>query len=82
MIFRKMKKNWALNYYGMVKLPMDAVGERSGGSRWERRYRAAAVLLDVLAIILVVVIGDLLGLGDNIPEFGDVAPGVGVVAGC
>jgi exopolysaccharide biosynthesis polyprenyl glycosylphosphotransferase len=60
---------------------VSAVVKRSGTGRWERRYRAATVLLDILAITLVVAVGGLLGLGSRIPRFGDVSPGVGIVAG-
>ena len=48
---------------------------------WQRRYAIATILSDLLAVVLIVVLGNLLGLGKNLPQFGDVAPGVGVVAG-
>ena len=49
--------------------------------RWETRYAAATITSDVLAITVAVVLGYLLGLGSFVPLFGNVAPGVGVVAG-
>jgi exopolysaccharide biosynthesis polyprenyl glycosylphosphotransferase len=48
---------------------------------WEKRYVAAAVVADVVAIAISVFIGYELGLGSHVPEFGNVAPGVGIVAG-
>jgi exopolysaccharide biosynthesis polyprenyl glycosylphosphotransferase len=52
-----------------------------GRQRWESRYTAAVVLSDVLSISIAVFVGHLLGLGRWVPQFGDVAPGVGVLAG-
>ncbi len=49
--------------------------------RWESRYAAATVAVDVVAITVSVVIGYVLGLGTHIPQLGNVSPGVGVVAG-
>src|SRR4051812_28747488 len=49
--------------------------------RWETRYVAATVAVDVVAITVSVAIGYLLGLGTYIPQLGNVSPGVGVVAG-
>jgi exopolysaccharide biosynthesis polyprenyl glycosylphosphotransferase len=48
---------------------------------WEVRFRVAAVTTDCVAIVISVVVGYVLGLGSHVPEFGDVAPGVGIVAG-
>ena len=48
---------------------------------WEVRFRRAAIGTDCLAIVIAVIVGYELGLGTNIPELGDVSPGVGVVAG-
>lgn len=48
---------------------------------WETRYMAAAITLDCLAIAISVFVGYELGLGSHVPEFGDVSPGVGIVAG-
>jgi exopolysaccharide biosynthesis polyprenyl glycosylphosphotransferase len=50
-------------------------------SRWGRRFRAATIVCDLVAITIAVLVGHQLGLGTNVPEFGDVSPGVGVVAG-
>jgi hypothetical protein len=66
-----------------------AIRARSPGShavearvrRWEVRFRAAAIVTDLVAITIAVLIGVALGLGTNIPEFGDVSPSVGVLAG-
>ena len=54
----------------------------SAGARgnWERRYALATIVLDVVAIAIVVVAGYVLGLGKDLPQLGDVAPGVGIVA--
>lgn len=49
--------------------------------RWEARYRAATIATDCIAIVIVVVLGYVLGLGSHVPQFGDVSPGAGVVAG-
>lgn len=48
--------------------------------RWETRYLAATIAVDVIAITISVVVGYVLGLGSHIPQLGDVSPGVGVVA--
>jgi exopolysaccharide biosynthesis polyprenyl glycosylphosphotransferase len=50
-------------------------------SGWASRYRAAAVVTDFIAITIVVLVGLALGLGTHVPEFGDVSPSVGLVAG-
>jgi exopolysaccharide biosynthesis polyprenyl glycosylphosphotransferase len=44
-------------------------------------YPMAIMVSDVLAIAAGVLLGYLLGLGSWVPQFGEVAPGVGVVAG-
>jgi exopolysaccharide biosynthesis polyprenyl glycosylphosphotransferase len=49
--------------------------------RWETRYVAAVVSTDVAAIAIAVVVGYVLGLGRYVPRFGEVAPGVGILAG-
>jgi exopolysaccharide biosynthesis polyprenyl glycosylphosphotransferase len=49
--------------------------------RWERRYLLATVTVDVVAITIAVLVGYELGLGTHVPQFGDVSPGVGIVAG-
>jgi exopolysaccharide biosynthesis polyprenyl glycosylphosphotransferase len=49
--------------------------------RWESRYAAATVATDVLAITIMVLLGYQLGLGTSVPQFGDISPGVGIVAG-
>jgi exopolysaccharide biosynthesis polyprenyl glycosylphosphotransferase len=41
----------------------------------------ATIMVDVAAVTASVVLGYVLGLGRHIPQFGDVAPGVGIVAG-
>jgi exopolysaccharide biosynthesis polyprenyl glycosylphosphotransferase len=45
------------------------------------RYATAIMVSDVLAIAAMVVLGYVLGLGSWVPQFGEVAPGVGVLAG-
>ena len=50
-------------------------------SAWETHYVGAAVAVDVGSIGVAVLVGYLLGLGSRVPQFGDVSPGVGVVAG-
>jgi exopolysaccharide biosynthesis polyprenyl glycosylphosphotransferase len=50
-------------------------------SRWEVRFRAAAIVSDLVAITIAVLVGLAFGLGTDIPEFGDVSPSVGVLAG-
>jgi exopolysaccharide biosynthesis polyprenyl glycosylphosphotransferase len=49
--------------------------------RWEIRYAVAVALADVVAISVAVLVGYVLGLGKWVPQFGEVAPGVGVLAG-
>jgi exopolysaccharide biosynthesis polyprenyl glycosylphosphotransferase len=49
--------------------------------RWESRYRAATIATDLLAITIIVVIGHVLGFGTYVPQFGNISPGVGIVAG-
>jgi exopolysaccharide biosynthesis polyprenyl glycosylphosphotransferase len=49
--------------------------------RWETRYTAAVITSDVLSIVAAVITGYVLGLGNVVPQFGNVAPGVGIVAG-
>jgi exopolysaccharide biosynthesis polyprenyl glycosylphosphotransferase len=66
-----------------------AMATRAPGSRamaasvrqWEVRFRLAAVVSDLIAITIVVLLGLALGLGTHVPEFGDVSPSVGVLAG-
>jgi exopolysaccharide biosynthesis polyprenyl glycosylphosphotransferase len=66
-----------------------AMRARATGSRtmaasvrgWESRYRAAAVVTDFIAITIAVLVGLASGLGTHVPEFGDVSPSVGIVAG-
>jgi exopolysaccharide biosynthesis polyprenyl glycosylphosphotransferase len=48
---------------------------------WEVRFRAGAIGFDLVAITTAVLIGLALGLGTHIPGYGDVSPGVGIVAG-
>jgi len=48
--------------------------------RWESRYAATTVAMDLLAVTIMVVVGHMLGLGTNVPRFGDISPGVGLVA--
>jgi len=45
------------------------------------RFRGAAVATDLSAVTIAVLVGLTLGLGTHIPEFGDVSPGVGILAG-
>jgi exopolysaccharide biosynthesis polyprenyl glycosylphosphotransferase len=42
---------------------------------------AATVTTDVVAIAIMVAVGYKLGLGTYVPQFGDISPGVGIVAG-
>ena len=49
--------------------------------RWESRLAVATAGADLLAITIMVLLGSLLGLGTTVPQFGEVSPGVGVVAG-
>ncbi|WP_300016023.1 sugar transferase [Pseudonocardia sp.] len=49
--------------------------------RWQTRYTVATIANDVVAVLVSVLLGYRLGLGSVIPQFGDVAPGVGVLAG-
>jgi exopolysaccharide biosynthesis polyprenyl glycosylphosphotransferase len=72
--------------YSPLFPPRDAGPEDDGrtGSRrdrWETLYTAAVVLSDLVAITVAVLVGYRLGLGSWIPQFGDVAPGVGILAG-
>jgi exopolysaccharide biosynthesis polyprenyl glycosylphosphotransferase len=48
--------------------------------RWESRYTVVTVAVDLAAIAVSVVVGYLLGLGASVPQFGDVAPGVGLLS--
>jgi exopolysaccharide biosynthesis polyprenyl glycosylphosphotransferase len=49
------------------------------GSRWERRYSIVVVINDFLAVIAVVALGHILGLGDFAPMFGgNISPGLGI----
>ncbi len=47
---------------------------------WESRYVASVIVTDTVAVVLVVVLGYVLGLGSYVPQFG-VSPGVGIIAG-
>ena len=48
---------------------------------WEVRYRAAAIVTDLVGITIAVLVGLALELGTHVPGLGDVSPGVGIVAG-
>ena len=61
---------------------MPATGTWLARDRWENRYLVAAVVNDLLAIAACVLFGYGLGLGSEVPQFGHVAPGVGILAGC
>lgn len=50
-------------------------------ARWESRYAAATTGTDLVAITIMVLVGYALGLGTYVPQFGEVSPGVGIVAG-
>src|SRR3712207_5156533 len=63
---------------GMLGGATGASVRTRGASAWERRHTAATVVVDLVAVVLVVVLGQVLGLGSTIPRFGDVSPGVGV----
>jgi exopolysaccharide biosynthesis polyprenyl glycosylphosphotransferase len=60
-----------------------AAGRRisSGVQPWEIRLRTAAVVSDLLAVTVAVLVGVALGYGSTIPAFGDVSPGVGILSG-
>ena len=48
--------------------------------RWERRYALGVCATDLLAILVVVVIGHVLGLGDYSPRFGgQISPALGLI---
>src|SRR5690349_18547014 len=48
--------------------------------RWEGRYALAVMVSDIIALLTVVVIGHVLGLGDYAPRFGGViSPELGVL---
>jgi exopolysaccharide biosynthesis polyprenyl glycosylphosphotransferase len=49
--------------------------------RWESRYRALVIGSDVLSIAVVVLVGNIAGFGTTVPWLGEVAPGVGILAG-
>jgi len=49
-------------------------------TRWESQYVAAVVIADLVAVVAVVLLGYVLGLGSYVPQFG-VSPGVGIIAG-
>jgi exopolysaccharide biosynthesis polyprenyl glycosylphosphotransferase len=49
--------------------------------RWESRFVHLVVAVDVVSIAASVLLGNLLGFGTTIPWLGDVAPGVGILAG-
>lgn len=52
-----------------------------GRPRWETRFRQAVVTSDLIAVLLVVWLGHLLGLGDWSPMLGGrISPGLGLVA--
>ena len=52
-----------------------------GPPEWAQRYRALVIASDVLSVAVAVLAGSLLGLGRVVPVLGDVAAGVGVLAG-
>ena len=60
-------------------LPAVRVVPRRNG--WESRYAVATVAADLVAITIMIVVGYVLGLGSYVPQFGEVSPGVGIVAG-
>ena len=48
--------------------------------RWERRYALAVCATDLVAILVVVAVGHILGLGDYAPRFGGmISPALGLV---
>ena len=49
--------------------------------RWESRYATATIATDVVAITIMVLAGYQLGLGTSVPQFGNISPGVGILAG-
>jgi exopolysaccharide biosynthesis polyprenyl glycosylphosphotransferase len=49
--------------------------------RWESRYRALVIGSDTVSVVIVVVAGNLAGFGTTVPWLGEVAPGVGILAG-
>lgn len=52
-----------------------------GRERWETRYVAATVVVDISCILIMITIGHVLQLGSTVPWIGEVSSGVGVVAG-
>lgn len=69
-----------------VALAPAITGARAGRvplrrNRWESRYAKATIATDLLAITIMVLIGYQLGLGTWVPQFGEISPGVGIVAG-
>ncbi|WP_246170559.1 sugar transferase [Pseudonocardia hierapolitana] len=52
-----------------------------GRPAWEQQYRTLVIASDVFGVAVAVLVGNLLGLGNVVPVLGDVAPGVGILAG-
>jgi exopolysaccharide biosynthesis polyprenyl glycosylphosphotransferase len=48
---------------------------------WEVRFRTAAIITDLIAITIAVLVGLVLGYGTHVPEFGNVSPGAGILSG-
>lgn len=49
--------------------------------RWETRFAAAVVVVDVVAILATVALGHVLGLGDQSDVLGTISPGLGLASG-
>ncbi len=48
--------------------------------RWERRYAWAVAAVDLSAVLAVVAVGHVLGLGNYAPRFGGtISPGLGLI---
>src|SRR6185312_782250 len=47
--------------------------------RWQQRYSAATIATYVVASVIAVSLGGVLGLGNHSPEFGDLQPWIGLI---
>jgi exopolysaccharide biosynthesis polyprenyl glycosylphosphotransferase len=70
-----------LLHESVVPASSTSPGPRRVRNRWETRYTASVIVADVVFIAVAVVVGYSWGLGKWVPQFGEVAPGVGILAG-